>query len=226
MDKYACVDPVDPQDQTAFAVARAGYPIIFASAFITAVFALLDFTVITLIFVAVTFFICYFFRDPCRVASNKKGALVAPADGKIVAAQIVEKNRFIEGQCLKISIFMSVFNVHVNRIPCKGTVTRISYHPGKFISANFDKASSLNEHNAVFLESEKGQQICFVQIAGLIARRIICTLQEGDRVNCGQRFGMICFGSRVDIYLPADTKLLVAVGDKVTAGTTILGNWL
>jgi phosphatidylserine decarboxylase len=124
---------------------------------------------------------------------------------------------------MKISIFMSVFNVHVNRIPFNGLVKKISYFPGKFFSANLDKASLENEHNAVFIEMQNGQPLCVVQIAGLIARRIICKIQTGDRVIRGQRFGLICFGSRLDVYLPADIKLKVAVGDKVQAGVSILG---
>jgi len=118
---------------------------------------------------------------------------------------------------------MSVFNVHVNRMPCKGKVNKISYNPGKFFSANLDKASKENEQNAVYLETEDGKEICTVQIAGLIARRIICKVQESDEVDRGQRFGMICFGSRLDVYLPTDSKLKVAVGDIVKAGTSVLG---
>ena len=118
---------------------------------------------------------------------------------------------------------MSVLNVHVNRIPCDGTVTGISYYPGKFFSANLDKASDQNEHNQVFLRTENGRRICVVQIAGLVARRIICHLTGDESVTRGQRFGMICFGSRLDVYLPADAKLSVAVGDKVKAGTSVLG---
>ena len=119
---------------------------------------------------------------------------------------------------MKISIFMSVFNVHVNRVPFNGLVKEISYYPGKFFSANLDKASLENEHNAVFIEMENGKPLCVVQIAGLIARRIICKIQAGDRVIRGQRFGLICFGSRLDVYLPTDIKLKVAVGDKVQRG--------
>ena len=124
---------------------------------------------------------------------------------------------------MKISIFMSVFNVHVNRVPYNGRVKEIDYYPGKFFSANLDKASQQNEHNAVSIEMENGKPLCVVQIAGLIARRIICHIKPGDQVLRGQRFGLICFGSRLDIYLPTDIKLKSAVGDKVKAGTSILG---
>jgi phosphatidylserine decarboxylase len=208
---------------TAFPVASAGYPFIVAAAFTTAVLALLGLTTLTLISLVITFAICGFFRDPDRVIPNHPGVLVSPADGKVVLADLVDNSPYFEGPALKISIFMSVFNVHVNRIPFNGLVKEISYYPGKFFSANLDKASRENEHNAVFIEMENGNPLCVVQIAGLIARRIICKIQAGDRVIRGQRFGLICFGSRLDVYLPTDTKLKVAVGDKVSAGASILG---
>ena len=118
---------------------------------------------------------------------------------------------------------MSVFNVHVNRIPFSGSVKEVRYHPGKFFAANLDKASLQNEHNAVYLESEGAPALCVVQIAGLIARRIICKVQPGNEVLKGQRYGIICFGSRLDVYLPVDAKIEVAIGDKVKAGSSIIG---
>jgi phosphatidylserine decarboxylase len=213
----------DRPSHTAFPVASAGYPFIFAAAFTTAVFALLKLTILALIGLIATFSICYFFRDPDRVIPDRDGAVVSPADGKVIWAGSEANNRFLEGACVKVSIFMSVFNVHVNRIPHEGQIKRINYFPGKFFSANLDKASKHNEHNAILLETDLGAKICFVQIAGLIARRIICRLQEGDRVVRGQRFGMICFGSRLDVYLPPDTRLNVRIGDRVRAGYSILG---
>jgi phosphatidylserine decarboxylase len=119
---------------------------------------------------------------------------------------------------------MSVFNVHVNRIPFSGTIRRIGYHPGGFVRADKDQASRSNEQNAIFLETADGARICFVQVAGKIARRIISGLQVNDSVVRGQRFGMICFGSRVDLYLPDSAAITVAVGDRVTAGTSIMGH--
>lgn len=213
----------DRPGQIAFPVASAGYPLIFAAAFVTAVLALLALVLSALCGLIVTFFICYFFRDPDRVIPRKKGAVVSPADGKVIAAGTINNTKFFEGPCIKISIFMSVFNVHVNRIPHEGVVKKISYHPGKFFSANLDKASEYNEHNAIFIETEEGKKMCVVQIAGLIARRIICRIQKDDRLSRGQRFGMICFGSRLDVYLPADTKLNVTVGDKIKSGASVLG---
>jgi phosphatidylserine decarboxylase len=215
----------EPPSQTAFPVASAGYPFIFAAAFTTAVLALLGLTTLTLISLAATFAICGFFRDPDRTIPDHRGVLVSPADGKVIAADNVENSPYAAGPAMKISIFMSVFNVHVNRVPFSGLVKDISYTPGKFVSANLDKASLENEHNAVFIEMENGKPLCVVQIAGLIARRIICKIKPGDRVTRGQRFGLICFGSRLDLYLPTDIKLSVAVGDKVQAGASILGEF-
>jgi phosphatidylserine decarboxylase len=211
------------QRQTAFPIARPGYTLILGAAFCTAVLAVLDLTLPALLGLVVTFCICCFFRDPERVVPNVAGAVVSPADGKVIEAGPAVDARLDQGTCQKISIFMSVLNVHVNRIPHDGTVTRIEYCPGKFFRANLDKASRDNEHNAVFVETEKGQTICFVQIAGLIARRIISGLQVGDNVVRGRRFGMICFGSRLDVYLPEDATIDISVGDRVTAGISILG---
>lgn len=222
MDKFA---RSDPPSQTAFPVARAGYPFIFVSAFTTAILALLGLTTLTLLGLVITFCICGFFRDPDRVIPVAKGAVVSPADGKVIAADLVSDSPLLSGEFMKISIFMSVFNVHVNRVPRSGRIKEIDYFPGKFFSANLDKASEQNEHNAVLIEMEDGKPMCVVQIAGLIARRIICYIKPGDQVMRGQRFGLICFGSRLDVYLPTDINLKVAVGDKVQAGASILGQF-
>jgi phosphatidylserine decarboxylase len=213
----------EPQSQTAYPVAKAGLPYIFASAFVTVVLSLIGFAYLALVGILVTFFICYFFRDPDRVTPQKSGAVISPADGRVVYTGIEETNPFIEGPCLKIGIFMSIFNVHVNRIPFSGSIKKILYFPGKFYAADKKKASLENEQNAVILETENNSEICFVQIAGLVARRIICGVQEGDHVIRGQRFGLICFGSRVDVYLPSDTSLEVTKGDRVKAGSSIIG---
>ncbi|UCF90037.1 MAG: phosphatidylserine decarboxylase family protein [Desulfobacterales bacterium] len=211
--------------QVAFPVAPAGYPLLLGCAFTTAILALLELTVPALIGLMTTFCICGFFRDPDRIIPNAQGAVVSPADGKVIAVGVIDDSPFSSGTTLKISIFMSVFNVHVNRMPYDARVRQVCYSPGKFFSANLDKASVRNEHNAVFLEIENGGEICVVQVAGLIARRIICKVAVGDQVVRGQRFGLICFGSRVDVYLPGDFTPAVAVGDKVKAGTFILGQF-
>jgi len=214
----------DPPSQTAFSIAKAGYPFICAAAFITAILALLGLTSLTLIGLVVCFAICWFFRDPDRMIPDSEGAVVSPADGKVISVDLVDNSPFYEGNSRKISIFMSVFNVHVNRIPFNAQVNEIRYYPGKFFAANLEKASLQNEHNAVFLQIQGGKRICVVQVAGLIARRIICELDPGDEVIRGQRFGLICFGSRLDVYLPTDLKVNVAIGDTVKAGTSILGH--
>lgn len=213
----------DRPSQTAFPIARPGLPFIYACAFTTAVLALLGLTLAALAALVATFFVVFFFRDPDRVIPNAPGAIVSPADGRVIAIDSVGHTPFYEGECRKISIFMSVFNVHVNRVPYAGSVREIRYHPGKFIAANRDKASDENERNAIFFETDQGRKITTVQIAGLIARRIICTLQPGNTVRRGQRLGLICFGSRVDLFLPPETTVGTAVGDRVKAGESILG---
>jgi len=204
-------------------VAREGYPFILGAAFATAVVAILGLYVLALFFLAVTFFVCFFFRDPERVIPEEEKAVVSPADGKVVGVSAVQESDFAAEKMLKISIFMSIFNVHVNRIPDGGRVADVIYYPGKFFSANLDKASRDNERNAVALEINRGRKLIVVQVAGLIARRIICKIRKGDRLSRGERFGMICFGSRLDVYLPPDTVPAVSVGDKVLAGTSVLG---
>jgi phosphatidylserine decarboxylase len=210
--------------RSAFPVARPGFPLIGAAAFTTLILALLGLTVPALIGLAGTFGICGFFRDPDRVIPTQAGAVVSPADGRVIVVEKASSGPGFTAECTKISIFMSVFNVHVNRVPAAGRVERIHYRPGAFVPADRSEASLRNEHNAVHLQTEDGRRICFVQVAGLIARRIICAVQPGERVLRGQRFGMICFGSRLDVYLPTDTRLSVSVGDRVSAGTTILGS--
>jgi phosphatidylserine decarboxylase len=188
------------------------------------VFAVVGLSVPALFFLALALFFGSFFRDPARVIPEEQGVVVSPADGKVVDVKVVKQSDLAPEEMLKISVFMSVFNVHVNRMPGEGTVASILYRPGKFVSANLDKASRHNERNAVSLNMSDGRRLVVVQVAGLIARRIICKVHEGDHLRRGQRFGMICFGSRVDVYLPADTKPAVAVGDKVLAGASVLGH--
>ncbi|MGD9331363.1 MAG: phosphatidylserine decarboxylase family protein [Desulfobacterales bacterium] len=213
----------EPPSQTAFPIARPGLPFIGAASFITAVFALLGMQWPALAGLVATLCICAFFRDPDRVIPADEGAVVAPADGKVIVCRKVASSDYYDGECLQISIFMTVFNVHVNRMVFDGTITDVNYHPGKFFSANLDKASRENEHNALTLEGAGGQRLVVVQIAGLVARRIVCGVQVGATLLRGERFGMICFGSRLDVYLPPETETAVTVGDKVVAGTSTLG---
>ena len=165
-------------------------------------------------------FVLQFFRDPPRLVPVAPNAVLAPADGRIVA---VEKTTdvYANREALKISIFMNVFNVHSNRIAVNGRIKSIQYFPGKFVNADLDKASTENERNAVVIESS-GHLITLVQVAGLIARRILCYAHVGDFVKKGERYGFIRFGSRVDVYLPVEAEPLVTVGDKVHATSTLL----
>lgn len=213
-----------PGNKRAFPVASEGLPLIVSSAFVTVYLAALGLSMVALFFGAVTCFIVFFFRDPDRVIPTEDGAVVSPADGKVVEVRVVSESDVAREKMLKVSVFMSVFNVHVNRIPTDGTVVDISYYPGRFFSANLDKASKDNERNAVSLDIENGRRLVVVQVAGLIARRIVCRIHKGDHLRRGQRFGIICFGSRLDVYLPSDTKPAVSVGDKVLAGTSVLGH--
>jgi len=170
-----------------------------------------------------TAFIAWFFRDPERIPPDVPGAVISPADGRIVYSGEKPPGRRSAGPGKKVSVFMSVFDVHVNRAPVSGKVVAVRYNPGKFFAADADKASMENEQNAVVLETPEGLQVSYVQIAGLIARRIVCTVAEGDGVERGQRVGMIRFGSRVDILLPASATLRVGKGDRVRAGESIVG---
>lgn len=215
----------DPPSTSAFPIARPGYPLIGAAAFATLIAALLGFSAAAVALLAATFGICGFFRDPDRVVPSAPGLVVSPADGKVIVAQRVEANPFIAGETFKISIFMSVFDVHVNRAPIAGRVVRTVYRPGRFLAAHRSEASAANEHNAVVIEAAEGFTACVVQVAGLIARRIVCRLQPGDALKRGQRYGMICFGSRLDLYLPPAFTPAVAVGDRVRAGTSTLGEY-
>ncbi len=204
-------------------VALEGYPFIGLAALITLVVALLDYDIVSLVSLAVTIFVLYFFRDPVRVAPTAADAIVSPADGKVIAIEEVFDDKFTNEHVYKISIFMNVFNVHVNRVPFPGQVLDIQYRPGRFYSANSDRASLENETCAVIMESNEGQKFAFVQMAGLIARRIVCWAEKGDVFKIGQRFGLIRFGSRVDVYLPNKVQIEVRNGQKVRGGETVLG---
>ncbi len=171
---------------------------------------------------AVALAVAFFFRDPERIASVDEGDVLSPADGRIVAVDTGEENRFLGFRARRISVFMSVFNVHINRIPADGSILSVRHVPGGFAMAHLDDVGVLNERTEIHMEDHKGRQSLMVQVAGLVARRIICRLMAGDEVKRGERFGLICFGSRVDLYLPMEAEPIVKVGDKVTAGKTVL----
>lgn len=204
-------------------IAQEGYPFIILSFIVTVIVAFLGICWLLILSVLISFFIIWFFRNPERYFLAAEKVVISPADGKVIKVEDIEMNGTITGKLKKISIFMNVFSVHVNRIPYSGKIEAIDYHEGKFISANLDKASSDNERNAIHIRTENGCSIWAVQIAGLIARRIVCWVKVGDAVKKGERFGLIRFGSRVDVYLPQDFSIAVKIGQKVRAGETPLG---
>ncbi len=168
-------------------------------------------------------FVVQFFRDPPRRIPDEPAAVISPADGRIIAVDEVH-DPYLDRTARRISIFMNVFNVHANRIPVSGTVRQRWYHPGRFVNAALDKASSENERNALWIHADEDCEVVVVQVAGLIARRILCYAGEGDRVQRGERFGFIRFGSRVDIFLPAGSSIRVALGDRVAGGRDVLAS--
>ena len=177
-----------------------------------------------LIFVA---FCLYFFRDPRRIAPEREGLVLAPADGHIVSVMPAVPPAELglgEAPRWRVAIFLSVLDVHVNRVPVDGTVTRIAYRHGKYLNASLDKASDDNERNAIAIRLTDGRDLAVVQIAGLIARRILCDIREGDAVQAGDRFGIIRFGSRTDVYLPVGIRPLVAVGQTMIGGETVIAD--
>jgi phosphatidylserine decarboxylase len=203
-----------------------GYRFIAAFAAVTvALFLLSGFA--GLAGLVLTVWCCYFFRDPPRVTPVRDGLVVSPADGVVAAvAPAAPPAELGLGAAprTRISIFMNVFDCHVNRAPVGGRVARIAYHPGKFLNASLDKASAENERNGVVLELDDGGSLAVVQIAGLVARRIRCFAAEGDRLRTGERFGLIRFGSRLDVYLPEGAAPLVAAGQAAVAGETVIAD--
>jgi len=206
-------------------VAREGYPLIGAAAGIMLLLLLVGWKVPATVAALLTAFIISFFRDPERLSPAEPDLILSPADGRVIKIASVQDDRFLKGEATLVSIFMSPLNVHVNRNPMSGRVIDIRYNPGKYFRAFADKASLDNEQNAVLVEDERGRRMCYVQIAGFLARRIVCYLQVGMSVERGQRYGMIMFGSRADIYLPAEALLRVRVGDRAFGGVTVIGKW-
>ena len=208
--------------QDTIPIAPEGYPFIGYSALLTILSALLGYPIITLILLIATTFVLIFFRDPERVTPEIDRGVISPADGKIIFVETTSDARFSKDKLLKISIFMNVFNVHVNRVPYSSLVRKVHHVAGRFLAADSAKAHLNNEYCAVELITADQRKITMVQIAGLVARRIICRLEAGDSVSCGERFGLIRFGSRVDLYLPHQSNPAVKVGDKVVAGESLL----
>jgi phosphatidylserine decarboxylase len=203
--------------------AREGYPFMVGAAFVTVVFAILGWGFLTLICLTLTLFTAWFFRNPERIPPVGEKKVVSPADGKVIFVGEVNEPRCGDVPVAKISIFMNVFNVHVNRVPVSGTVTDRFYNAGSFVNAALDKASLENEQCGLVIETDDGFKVMSVQIAGLIARRIVTYPEVGDHIERGRRYGLIRFGSRLDVYLPQGTRIAVRLGDLTVAGETVLG---
>jgi len=201
-------------------LAREGWPFT-ALALVAAIVVSWAFPIWSLPLWIITVFVVQFFRDPSRDVPPNERAVLSPADGRIIVIEKTEDS-YAKREALKISVFMNVFNVHSNRSPVDGKIEHVQYFPGKFVNADLDKASLTNERNAVIITTGENQQVTCVQVAGLIARRILCYVSAGEALKRGQRYGFIRFGSRVDVYLPLSAKPKVTVGDKVYATETIL----
>ncbi|HLG89617.1 MAG TPA: phosphatidylserine decarboxylase [Alphaproteobacteria bacterium] len=214
-------------DTVVVPINRAGWP--FIALFAVAALLLASLAPrLAWVGIVATAWCIYFFRDPPRVVPQRAGLVVSPADGRVsmitLALPPSELEMGIEPM-LRISIFLNIFNVHVNRMPIEGVVTKVAYHPGRFLNAAMDKASEENERMAVRLRAVEGRELGVVQIAGLVARRIVCGLVEDQPVRTGERYGLIRFGSRVDVYLPPDAKPLVVVGQTAIGGETVIADF-
>lgn len=179
---------------------------------------------VAIIFWVIAVFVLQFFRDPHRSIPQAEGSVISPADGKVIFTGVVD-DPYLDRKAFKISVFMNVFSVHSNRAPIAGEVKKIWYNPGLFVNAALDKASEENERNAVWYQSKDGTDVVSVQVAGLVARRILCYVNEGDELDQGQRYGFIRFGSRVDLFLPESFNPEVSLGQNVSSGKSILGKF-
>jgi phosphatidylserine decarboxylase len=207
---------------TFFKIAPEGYPFIIIFAIITVFAYIFGKPWVAAFSLCITFFMVFFFRDPERNAPKGKGLFVSPADGKIILIKDIHEKDYLKSDSKEISIFMSPFDVHVNRAPCEGEVSVVHYSPGKFMAAYKDDSSIKNENIVMVLKGKNGN-ILVRQVAGFIARRAVCKAKVGDILKTGERYGIIKFSSRLDVYLPVDTKIKVHLGEKVKAGETILG---
>ena len=204
-------------------IAKEGYPFILIAALLALLAFALDRQWVGLVFVFLAFAFLGFFRAPERVPPGGEGLILSPADGRVLGIKRVEKERLFEGTETRVSIFMSPLNVHVNRAPVQGMVEEVRYQKGSFFAAYREEASENNEKNALRIVDGKGRKFAVVQIAGVLARRIVCYAKKGDSLELGQRFGLIMFGSRVDLFLPPGSRVDVVQGQRVRAGETVIG---
>jgi phosphatidylserine decarboxylase len=207
-------------------IAREGYPLIGGAAALAAGAAVLGWSLLGSLLLLFALAIAAFFRDPDRIVPQGEGLIVAPADGKIVSIVDLKDAAPMAGASTRVSIFLSPLDVHINRMPVAGTVEEVRYQRGKFIPAYNDEASARNEQNALKILAAEGHRLAVVQVAGVLARRIVCHAKAGDVVKRGDRFGLIMFGSRTDTYLPPGCRVEVAEGQRVKGGETILGRFV
>jgi len=203
--------------------AKEGIPFIAIPAGVTLLAWWLGWTIVGIGAAVLTVFVAWFFRNPARVVPPDPHLVVAPGDGKVLAIEEEFEPRFLKDRAVRVSIFLNVFDVHINRMPCDGVVEEVHYQPGQFLAASKPEATLRNEQNAVMIRTVEGGKVLCVQVAGLLARRIVCWISGQARAVRGERFGLIRFGSRMDTFLPIGTRLRVAVGDRVKGGETILG---
>ena len=203
--------------------AKEGIPFIGVAVGVTLVAGWLGWAILAVGGAILSLFVAWFFRNPSRVVPQGPGLVVAPGDGKVIAIEEEFEPRFIKDRSIRVTIFLNVFDVHINRIPCEGIVENVQYQPGLFLVASRPDATLRNEQNALMIQTVLGAKVLCVQVAGLIARRIVCWISPGARAVCGERYGLIRFGSRMDTFLPVGTAIKVAVGDRVKGGETILG---
>ncbi len=203
-------------------VAAEGWPFVVPLAVLTAVLYVIGWKNVGTLTLIATLFVLFFFRDPDRRVPTGEDIVVSPADGRVIVVKDVYEPEYLKQPAKQVSIFLSIFNVHVNRVPYGGRVETVKYNPGRFLVASMDKASTDNEQTAMVIENG-GRKILVKQIAGLIARRIVCYARPGDELKTGERYGLIRFGSRVDIFLPKDAELKVKVGDRVKGARDIIG---
>ena len=203
--------------------AKEGIPFIGAAVGVTLLAGWLGWIIATVGAAVLTLFVSWFFRNPSRVIPQGPRLVLASGDGKVIAIEEEFESRFIKDRSIRVSIFLNVFDVHINRIPCEGVIEDVQYQPGLFLVASKPDATLRNEQNALMIRTVEGTKVLCVQVAGLIARRIVCWVSPRDRAVLGERFGLIRFGSRMDTFLPLGTAIKVAVGDRVKGGETILG---
>lgn len=209
--------------QNQWPIAKEGLPFLIPVALLAIILGTMGWKIWMSLGILLSLFIAYFFRNPRREIPNLQNIILSPADGRVIHVGECEEDRFLKEKVLKVSIFMSVFDVHLNRAPVSGKVLERNYLPGRFLVASVEKSSLLNEQNAVILETEDRLKILLVQIAGFVARRIVCYAKTGDLLRKGEIFGLIRFGSRVDLYLPTEVKPIVRVGQYVKGGESVIG---